>query len=220
MAKLRLQFAKEGPAAYMSHLDLLRTFQRVFLRTGFIVRHSQGYHPHPILSFPLPLPVGQESVCELLDFELDGEPDAAALPEKLAPGCPEGLRPLRCRSDPRPAGELALLKARVTLVYDGGVPDGAAEAIGSLLARESVAVQKKTRRGEPSDVDLRPLLRSLEIGEEPGLLLLTAVAAAQNPGMNPALLVSAVEKYLPALAPDFSRVKRLAMLDREGNEFF
>ena len=56
MGKLRLTFVKEGRAVYLSHLDLLRTFQRVFLRQGLVLRHSQGYHPHPIISFALPLP--------------------------------------------------------------------------------------------------------------------------------------------------------------------
>ena len=55
MGKLRLTFVKEGRAVYLSHLDLLRTFQRVFLRQGLVLRHSQGYHPHPIISFALPL---------------------------------------------------------------------------------------------------------------------------------------------------------------------
>ena len=80
MAKLRLRFAKEGRAVYISHLDLLRTFQRVFLRQGIVLRHSQGFHPHPILSFALPLSVGQESVCELLDLETVEDLDCAALP--------------------------------------------------------------------------------------------------------------------------------------------
>ena len=55
MGKLRLIFTKEGRAVYISHLDLLRTFQRAFLRQGLVLRHSQGFHPHPILSFALPL---------------------------------------------------------------------------------------------------------------------------------------------------------------------
>ena len=80
MAKLRLLFVKEDRAAYISHLDLLRTFQRAFLRLGLVLRHSQGFHPHPILSFALPLPVGQCSDCELLDFETVEDLDAAALP--------------------------------------------------------------------------------------------------------------------------------------------
>ena len=83
VAKLRLMFRKEGRAVYISHLDLLRTFQRVFLREGLVLRHSQGFHPHPLLAFALPLSVGQSSDCELLDFEVDGQVDCAALPENL-----------------------------------------------------------------------------------------------------------------------------------------
>ena len=70
MAKLRLIFSKEGRAVYISHLDLMRTFQRVFMREGLILKHSQGFHPHPIISFALPLSVGQSSRCEILDFEV------------------------------------------------------------------------------------------------------------------------------------------------------
>ena len=61
MSKLRLLFIKEAQASYISHLDLLRTFQRAFPRTELDIKHSQGYHPHPIISIVLPLPVGQSS---------------------------------------------------------------------------------------------------------------------------------------------------------------
>ena len=96
MAKLRLLFVKEDRAAYISHLDLLRTFQRAFLRLGLVLRHSQGFHPHPILSFALPLPVGQCSDCELLDFETVEDLDAAALPAGLNPFLPQGIRVRAC----------------------------------------------------------------------------------------------------------------------------
>ena len=46
MSKLRLLFVKEGPASYISNLDLLRTVQRAFPRTELDIRHSQGFHPH------------------------------------------------------------------------------------------------------------------------------------------------------------------------------
>ena len=45
MSKLRLLFVKEGPAAYISNLDLLRTVQRAFPRTELDIKHSQGFHP-------------------------------------------------------------------------------------------------------------------------------------------------------------------------------
>ena len=66
----RLLFAKTGNAVWISHLDLMRVFQRAFRRGGILIRHSQGFTPGPMSPSPCPLPVGQESVCELLDFDL------------------------------------------------------------------------------------------------------------------------------------------------------
>ena len=219
MGKLRLIFTKEGRAVYISHLDLLRTFQRVFLRQGLVLRHSQGFHPHPIISFALPLSVGQSSDCEILDFEVNEDMDGAGLPEKLSRFMPEGVRATDCYIPTRPVRELAALRCRVELVYDHGVPEGAAEKIRGLLLGESVVIQKRTKRKAMADVDIRPMLHSLEVTEEPGLLRLDAVVAAQNPGLNPALLATAVEVHLRSLAPDFVQVRRLELLDSEGKIF-
>ena len=219
MAKLRLIFAKEGRAVYISHLDLLRTFQRVFLREGLVLRHSQGFHPHPIVSFALPLPVGQSSVCEVLDFEVTENMDGADLPERLNPFMPDGIRALACYIPDRPVRDLQKLEAEVELLYDAGVPAGAAEKICALLTGESVVIQKRTKRKDLADIDIRPMLHSLTVEEREESLLLHVVVAAQNPGMNPALLATAVETHLPALKPDFVRVRRLQLLDGEGNIF-
>ena len=219
MGKLRLLFVKEGRAVYISHLDLLRTFQRVFLRQGLVLRHSQGFHPHPIISFALPLSVGQASDCEILDFEVNEDMDGAGLPEALNAFMPEGIRAVDCYIPVRPVRELARLRCRVDLVYDGGIPEGAAEEIKKLLLGESVVIQKRTKRKAMADIDIRPMLHSLDILEVPGLLTLEAVVSAQNPGMNPALLAAAAEVHLPELAADFVRVRRLEMLDEKGEIF-
>ena len=219
MAKLRLVFAKEGRAVYLSHLDLLRTFQRVFLRQGLVLRHSQGFHPHPILSFALPLPLGQSSGCEILDFETVEDLDGASLPEKLNPYMPEGIRAVSCAEPVRPVRDLERLRAQVELIYDAGVPAGAAEKLRTLFAGESLVIQKRTKRKALADVDIRPMLHSLELREEGDRLVLLAEVSAQNPGLNPALLAAAAERYLPELTPDFVRVHRLAVLDREGGPF-
>ena len=67
MHKRRL-FAKEGDAIWISHLDLMRVFQRAFRRAGMLLRHSQGYTPHAYVSILLPMSVGVSSQCEVLDY--------------------------------------------------------------------------------------------------------------------------------------------------------
>ena len=98
MSKLRLVFVKEHQASYISHLDVMRTFQRVFPRAGLSIKHSNGFHPHPILSIVLPLPVGQSSDCEILDFESVEDSTGEGVAEALADAGFDpvyGARPLR-----------------------------------------------------------------------------------------------------------------------------
>ena len=219
MSKLRLLFIKEAQAAYISHLDLLRTFQRCFPRTELDIKHSQGFHPHPIISIVLPLPVGQSSDCELLDFEVTQTTDGSGIAEKLNTGMPSGLRVLECYEAKRPVRELALLRADLELDYDNGVPEGAADKLKELFGREELIIQKRTKRKEMADVDIAPMIHSVELTEGENVVRGTVVVQAQNPGLNPQLLERAIANYLPELVPDFVRVRRRELLDEEGKIF-
>ena len=214
MSKLRLLFIKEAQASYISHLDLLRTFQRAFPRTELDIKHSQGYHPHPIISIVLPLPVGQSSDCELLDFEVTQDTDGSGIAEKLNTGMPSGLRVLDCYPAVRP-----VLRADLTLEYDNGVPENAAARLTELLGRQELVIQKRTKRKDLADVDIAPMIKDFSFTEGEGVVTGTVTVLAQNPGLNPQLLEKAVERYLPELTPDFLRVRRRAILDAEGRDF-
>ena len=219
MSKLRLLFIKEAQASYISHLDLMRTFQRVFPRTELEITHSQGYHPHPILSIVLPLSVGQSSECELLDFEVTQDCNGAGIAEKLNEGMPSGIRVLECYEAVRPIRELAYLEADVVLEYDNGVPEDAAAQLQELFARDALIIQKKTKSKKMADVDIAPMLKSVELAEKQNEMLLRIVVQAQNPGLNPQLLEKAIAAYLPELTPDFVRIRRKRILDADGVDF-
>ena len=191
MSKLRLLFIKEAQASYISHLDLLRTFQRAFPRTELDIKHSQGYHPHPIISIVLPLPVGQSSDCELLDFEVTQDTDGSGIAEKLNTGMPSGLR----------------------------VPADAAEAITALLRRPELVIQKRTKRKDLADVDIAPMIKEVSFTAGEGVVTGTVTVQAQNPGLNPQLLEKAIARYLPELTPDFTRIRRRELLDADGRAF-
>lgn len=219
MSKLRLQFEKQGTACYISHLDLMRTFQRLFLRGGLFIKHSKGFHPHPVMSIVLPLPVGQSSQCELLDFEVESEVNLETLPAVLNAGCPEGLRVLRAYEMERPVRDLAFVEAELHLVYDNGVPADAVDRLAELFAREEVVIQKRTKHKKLTDVNLIPLIRQVEFEEADGCICARVIVCAQNPGLNPALLCTAIENELPDLAPDFATVHRRNLLDASGADF-
>ena len=219
MSKLRLLFVKEGPAAYISNLDLLRTVQRAFPRTELDIKHSQGFHPHPIISIVLPLPVCQSSDCELLDFEVTQDTDGSGIAEKLNTGMPSGLRVLDCYPATRPVRDLAFLRADVTFEYDNGVPAAAAEAITALLRRPELVIQKRTKRKDLANVDIAPMIKEVSFTAGEGVVTGTVTVQAQNPGLNPQLLEKAISRYLPELAPDFTRIRRRELLDADGRAF-
>lgn len=219
MSKLRLLFIKEAQASYISHLDLMRTFQRVFPRTELEIKHTQGYHPHPILSIVLPLPVGQESDCELLDFEVTQASDGTGVVERMNTGLPTGLQVLACYPATRAIKELISLEADVTLEYDRGVPEGCVVALEELFSRESLIIQKRTKRKDMADVDIAPMIQKVVMEEKENAVLAHVTVLAQNPGLNPGLLEKAIQTHLPQYVPDFVRVRRRRLLDVNGADF-
>ena len=120
----RLVFEKQGNAVWISHLDLMRLFQRAFKRAGMSLKHTQGFNPRPSVSIALPLSVGVKSHCELLDFELEGElPPLAEMRQRLNGALVEGIKVLQIYEGGRKLRDLALLNCTVSLEYDGGISE-------------------------------------------------------------------------------------------------
>lgn len=212
----RVLFEKTGTAIWMSHLDLMRLMQRAFRRAGVLLHHSQGYTPHAYVSMLLPLSVGMESRCEIMEYEIDTE--EAITPEMLNQVLPAGVHVLAVYESGRKGKELVRMRVRLTMEYDRGVPSGAAERITALLTGPTLVVEKRTKRGM-EETDVRPLLHDCRIETQEERLVMTAVVSAQNPPLNPMLLAAAIERYLPELAPDFVKCSRLAMLDAAEEDF-
>lgn len=223
MRKLRLRFSKTGPAVYISHLDLMRTFQRSFLRGELPVRHTEGFNPHAFVSIALPLSVGYSSGCELLDFDLEDETPPERVPGRLGPVLPEGIVVTGCYAPARPFREIFCALWELELLYDNGIPQGAAAGLCELFSRPGLMVAKKSKKGKGAgrelETDISPLIHELTCRMGEGSLLITAVLRAQEPGLNPRYLIRAVETHCPDLKPDFFRCRRVAVLDRELRPF-
>ena len=216
--KLRLRFAKEGRAVYISHLDLMRTMQRAFQRAGYGLKYSEGFNPHPILSILLPLSVGTGSVCELMDFQLIEETDLTVLPEKLTAAMPEGIRVLDVYPEGRKVKELKWLCVTGVLEYDTADAAAMRDGLQRFFAQEQIVIRKKTKRGE-GESDIAPAIRSIGFEAAQGRVALRAVISAQDPTLNPDNLVAALTQRAPELAPDFAEFRRENVFDAGMKEF-
>lgn len=216
----RLLFEKTGNAVWISHLDLMRLFQRAFKRAELPLTHTQGFNPRPSVSIALPLSVGVESRCELLDFALDG----AAIPNeeicaRLNRALVEGVTVLKVYDEMSKIKNLAYLDCEVSLEYDAGIPDGAAARIRALFAQSEILVEKKGKNGITVQ-NIAPMIRAMEVKQTDGhILVLSARICCQNPTLNPMQLSAAVGKYLPDLSPDFAKCRRLEIYDTNETIF-
>lgn len=215
----RALFEKSGNAVWISHLDLMRLFQRAFKRAGLPLTHTQGFNPRPSVSIALPLSVGVESRCELLDFDLDGEPvSCGEICDRLNCALVDGVRVLSVYEDGRKIRDLSLLRCVLTLEYDGGVPDGAGERIRDLFSQGSLSVEKKGKSGVVEQ-DITPMIRSISVCVGEHTVELTALICCQNPTLNPMQLHAAIVRYLPELAPDYAKCCRIEVYDGDENVF-
>ena len=216
----RILFEKTGNGIYISHLDLMRLFQRAFKRAGLNLKHTQGFSPRAMVSIALPLSVGVESKCEILDYELVGqELSSEKIMDRLNKALPAGVKVLEVYDSLRKPRDLSHLDVAIRLEYDNGVPEGAVDAIRELFARESVIVTKRGKNGSVEQ-DIIPMISNLDItvisGQE---LELNCRVCAQNPSLNPQQLVIAIENDLPRCRPDFTRIFRREVFDLQGNIF-
>ena len=216
----RLLFEKTGSAVWMSHLDLMRLFQRAFKRAGLPLKHTQGYNPRPSVSIALPLSVGVDSICELLDFDLDGvDVPCDDITNRLNSALISGVKVHQTYQNGRKLRDLALLDCKITMEYDSGIPAGTVEAVKDLFSRSSLMVTKKTKNGM-QEQDIIPMIRKLEISQtDVCVLQLQARICCQNPTLNPAQIIAAINAYLPQYAPDFTKCSRLEILDAQEEIF-
>lgn len=215
----RMIFEKSGNAIWISHLDLMRVFQRAFKRADLSLTHTQGFNPRPSVSIALPMSVGISSFCELLDFDLDGDTvDCEEIKNRLNAVLVEGVHVNTVYQGGRKLRDLSLLSCVSVLEYDNVVPASAKESIESLFNRDTLIVPKKTKSGM-QDQNISAMIRRLEVTQVDNSIVLNAMICCQNPTLNPQQLISAVKLHLPQFAPDFAHCSRIEIYDTKENVF-
>lgn len=216
----RLLFEKCGNAVWISHLDLMRLFQRAFKRAGLPLTHTQGYNPRPSVSIALPLSVGAESCCELLDFDLDStEYSNQQILIRLNNQLIDGVRVLQVYDTGTKIRELAYLNCRITMKYVRPVAKDAIAELQELFSQCEILVEKKTKNGIQTQ-NISEMIQSIEFTPiDPKTIQIDTLICCQNPTLNPNQILAAIEKFKPSLRPLFSHCCRMEIFDKDKRIF-
>ncbi len=153
--RMIFEFGKTGRLRYISHLDLQRFMQRALRRTDLPVAYSQGFSPHPQMSFASALAMGWSSDVELLDVKLTEAVDEEHAREQLDRALPPEMPVYRARlvEDRFPALMARLIWADYKIELSGETAEAVIGAINGYMAEESVIAMRKTKSGEkPADI--------------------------------------------------------------------
>ncbi len=177
--KLRMRFSRTGTLRFISHLDLCRSIRTALRRAKIPVRYSEGFSPHPRMTFTLPLPLGAQSLCEYMDILVPEESDPDALCAALDACTPPELHFSEAYVPDTPLTDAALSAYEVT--FDGLSPDAA----GAVL-KHPKEITKFNKKGAEKKIDPAPMIRSYEVAAVPnGTLVRATLDCAPDRYLNP-----------------------------------
>ena len=221
ITSIRIKFTKTGDLMYISHLDLARTMQRILVRSGINIWYSEGFNPQPRVVFALPLPVGVESVCELMDIKINFPMSNEEIRERVQKNFPSEMKVLDVYSPSVKFKNIAYADYTIKL-YSPMLSDNTAEQIEQLFSKECM-ITKKSKSGE-KEVDICTFIKSLKTRKEDGCVVIdTVICAGNENNLNPELVVEAIRRNLRVLASDsveeYCTIMRNRMLDSSLGEF-
>jgi radical SAM-linked protein len=154
--RMRIRFSKTGLLRYLSHREIISAFIRAMHRENVPLLYSEGFHPHPRVSFGPPLPVGVEGINEFLDIELRTSVDPSELLEKMNSSLPPGLKVFSVMPVDKNKKSLNDFISRYE--YKVAIEKSFIKSLSSFLEAPRYNVAR-----EKHDVDIRPMVEKAEI---------------------------------------------------------
>lgn len=206
--RVRVEYEKGSGIRYLSHLDMVRLWERLIRRSGIRVRLSQGFNPHLKLSLGTVLPVGVWGKHEYVDFEMDDDVQLAELKDKLISQVPPGLliKRLARINDNEPSLMSAVNTARYKISLNIGAD--ADRIINEIKKSPEVMVERKNKN---KIIDIKPGILGIQLNcEHDQYEIETSLAADSQGGVR---LVDVIEALVDR------GLSREAIKDawREGN---
>ena len=187
---LRVKFKKVGKLQYISHLDLVRTMQKVIIRAGLPLWYTEGFNPKPKMVFASPLSIGTESVCEYMDVRLTERISECDAIKSLNENMTSEMQVIEAYY---PTSKFTDLKwhSYSILIKTSGASDELAKNCESHLLSERVEVEKRTKSKDTVIVDVRNLIKSASALYDGEYIRLFCILSADSSAfLNPEYIIS------------------------------
>ena len=168
MSTIRFKFTRGEELRFISHLDQQRLFQRAFRRAGLNIAHSNGFNPHPKLSFALAMSVGLMSDSEYGDVVLTRDIDLTEFTKRLNASLPEGLKVVEARRIPQGKTSLSASltdsRYRIEVALEPRM-DAASlnEALSAYQSLDEVILEKRNKKGKLVPKNIRPFIQDIRV---------------------------------------------------------
>ncbi|MBO4940653.1 MAG: DUF2344 domain-containing protein [Clostridia bacterium] len=194
MSKWRLKFSKLGMGKYISHLDLLRTFTRSIHRAEIPVRYSQGFNPHQLITFSLPLALGVTSETEFVDIDFEDTVSPDEILTRLNKNLPPDIKILKVSQPIFKAHDIVSAKYIIDIIAPRVILK---EKIESFFEQENISATKKTKKGE-KEINLRDFIKEVKVVSLEGnaFRLDALLSAGGEANIKPDIVVAKLQEYL------------------------
>ena len=205
--KCLIKFYKKEQVKYVSHLDILRVFDRAMRRAHLPLGYSHGFNPHPLMTFAHPLGVGIASVGELAEFTMGQKVPEEEFQSQLNAVLPEGFSVEAVRYFEGKNNFASLAGAEYQIKLAGEFPDDSLTERFSLLPE--MPMEKRTKSGV-KETDIKPFVLRFEEKETGNFNVILKTGAVN---LKPELFIAGLETYMPGLVIDSYAIVRICLLD-------
>lgn len=201
-----LRYKRGESIKYVSHLDFVRVFGRAFRRAELPIAYSEGFNPHPLLTFALPLSVGYTSECEMMEFVMEKELETEEIKERLQKAMPAGIEIAEVYKGKT---RMKKLDNALYIVKPENLPNG----VEAFLSLDNILIEKKTKSGI-KEADIKGDIKNIKIKDDCIEMLLSAGSRAN---LKPEVVINAMNKYIDNYSSGDCEYHRKQILDGEYN---
>lgn len=220
MREVRLRFTKQGRLKYISHLDINRAMSRAFKRAEIPLWYTEGFNPHPYMSFSLPLSLGVESLCESVDIRIVGEINNDEIKERMNNVLPEGLKVLDVYDDFSDNSEIVYSDYVYKFQFDDN--NLAFEKIKNVLDGDEILALKKGKQGRKrvfKETNIKSFIDKYNISIRDDMVVLNIrLLAGTDKNLNPSLLFDTIIRLID-MDYQWKSISRIALLKKDYSQF-